>query len=169
MNKYFKDITTAEELKAIYKKLCFTYHPDINKEPNATETMQEINNEYSRLWEQLKNIHATKDGETYTSKETTTEVPDDFINLINELLKFDDLTLELIGSWLWITGNTKEHKDVLKGLNCKFAPKKGAWYFHKDAHKSKSRGKLSLDEIRTYYSSTTITKGKEKERKQLAS
>lgn len=167
MDKFFKNTNTAEELKATYKKLCMKYHPDINKDENATAIMQEINNEYTKLWEQLKDVHTNKEGEQYTSKETTTEVPEDFINLINTLLQYNDLTIELIGSWLWITGNTKEHKDILKNLNCKFAPKKVAWYYHKDKAKSRSRGKMSLEEIRSYYNRKTVVRADDK--KQLAS
>ena len=44
----------------------------------------------------------------------TTETPDEFRDIVERLLRMDGLEVELCGSWLWIGGNTREHKDGLK-------------------------------------------------------
>ncbi len=38
---------THSEIKAAYRKLAFKFHPDVNKSPDATEQMQEINEAYT--------------------------------------------------------------------------------------------------------------------------
>lgn len=44
--KYFSAGLTKDGLYAEYKKLAKRYHPDVCREENATEIMQEINAEY---------------------------------------------------------------------------------------------------------------------------
>ena len=124
--KWFNNPSTLEELKQQYKKLALKHHPDLG---GNTSDMQEINNEYDLLFARLKNTHATAEGKTYTASKETTETPDEFKNIINALINLDGINIELCGSWLWITGNTKEHKEVLKGLHFRWSKSKCAWYY----------------------------------------
>ena len=41
---------------------------------------------------------------------------DKFKDIINELIKYNELTIEIIGSWLWISGNTYPLRDMIKNL-----------------------------------------------------
>jgi hypothetical protein len=45
-----------------------------------------------------------------------------------ELHKLIGLEVVLCGSWLWVSGNTKEHKEELKELGLRWAPNKEKWY-----------------------------------------
>ena len=62
--------------------------------------------------------------------------------------------MELCGSWLWIGGETKTHKDELKALGCRWSQKKGLWYWRheEDGHRW-YKGKKSMEEIRSKYGS----------------
>lgn len=64
---------------------------------------------------------------------------------------FKDLNTEIIGKWLWITGDTKKHIMALKMLNCKYCPKKKCWNFHEGKYFKKSKEELTLEEIRHLY------------------
>lgn len=151
--KWFNNPSTLEELKQQYKKLALKHHPDLG---GNTADMQEINNEYDLLFARLKNTHATAEGKTYTASKETTETPDEFKNIINALINLEGINIELCGSWLWITGNTKEHKEVLKGLHFRWSKSKCAWYYHTADYKKSSKKTYSLDEIRDLYGSETI-------------
>lgn len=151
--KWFNNPSTLEELKQQYKKLALKHHPDLG---GNTADMQEINNEYDLLFARLKNTHATAEGKTYTASKETTETPDEFKNIINALINLDGINIELCGSWLWITGNTKEHKEVLKSLHFRWSKSKLAWYYHTADYKKSSNKTYSLDEIRDLYGSETI-------------
>lgn len=151
--KWFNNPSTLEELKQQYKKLALKHHPDLG---GNTEDMQGINNEYDLLFARLKNTHATAEGKTYTTKAETPETPDEFKNIINALINIKGIIIELCGSWLWITGNTKEHKEVLKGLHFRWSKSKCAWYYHTSDYKKSSKKTYSLDEIRDLYGSETI-------------
>ena len=58
------------------------------------------------------------------------------------------LTIEVCGSWVWVSGDTKPHKEALKEAGFKWAPKKSMWHFRPTDHKSYSRGKWSINEIK---------------------
>lgn len=114
---------TLEELKKHYRKLVFMHHPDKNGD---AEKMKAVNNEYDKLFKILKDVHQTKDGETYTAKQTSTETADQFKDLINELMKMDDIEIEIIGCFVWVTGNTRTYKDKLKELKFQWHSKKNS-------------------------------------------
>jgi len=146
---YFKPTPkTFEELKAMYKRLAFQNHPDRGGD---MEAMKKINCEYDELFPKLKNVHATKEGETFTAKKETTETADQFKDLINALMKMDGITIEVIGCFVWVQGNTKPYKDTLKELRFMWHSKKFAWYLKPEDYRRKSRREYDLDEIRTMY------------------
>ena len=155
--KYFTNIKTVEELKKAYFAIAKKYHPDMG---GSVEIMKEINNEYETLFAKVKDIHTSvkEDSaeETYTAKAPTNEAPEDFINIIKFLLSLGGLDIELCGRWLWIGGNTKEHKEVLKGLHFRWSKSKLAWYYHTSDYKKTSGKTYSLDQIRDLYGSETI-------------
>ena len=156
--KYFTNCKTAEELKKEYRKLAKQLHPDLGGDTEEFKIMQ---NEYEIMWERLKNIHTNSNGETYTKE--TTETPQEFINIINVLTSLTDIYIEICGSWLWITGNTKVHKEVLKNLKFRYAHKKQAWYYHTEPYRKKSKRELTLDEIRDMFGSQQYKTKAEKE------
>jgi preprotein translocase subunit Sec63 len=144
---------TLEELKAAYRKLAMAHHPD--RGGNA-ETMKAINAEYDRLFPKLKNIHQTKTGETYTKE--TAETPDYFKDLITELMKMDGIIIEIIGCFVWVTGDTKPNKDRLKALNFRYHSKKQAWFLAPENYYKRSRRDYDLDEIRDMYGTSGTMK-----------
>ena len=142
---------TLEELKVHYRKLAFQYHPD---KGGNVDVMKAVNNEYDTLFLKLKNIHKTKDGKTYSTKDTVTETAEQFKDLINELMKMEAIIIEIIGCFVWVTGDTKIHKDKLKELNFQWHSKKIAWYLKPEDYLYKSRREYGLDEIREMYGSS---------------
>ena len=149
MNKFFKPIPeTLEELKSMYRKLAMEHHPDRGGDG---ETMKAINSEYDALFPMLKDVHKNKDGEKYTARQESTETADQFKTLIDELMKMDDIVIEIIGCFVWVTGETKPHKDKLKELKFQWQSKKIAWYLKPEGYKRRSHREYDLDEIRGMY------------------
>ena len=147
--KYFKpEPETLEDLKAQYRKLAMKHHPD---KGGDTETMKAVNAEYDDFFPKLKDIHKNKDGETYTARQTTTETADNFKDLINELMRMDGITIEVIGCFVWVTGDTKQHREQLKALRFQWHSKKAAWYLKPEDYYRKSRREYDLEEIRAMY------------------
>lgn len=161
---YFHKVDSVEALKREYKRLAMQYHPDRGGD---TATMQEINAEYERLFQRLKNIHESHDDSgnsetesTYHAETETAEAPEDFIEIIDTLLHLDGVDIEMCGRWLWLSGNTYANREQLKNAGCKWASKKKMWYWHPDGENCKSRKKLSIEQIRNKYGSENMGKGK---------
>lgn len=167
--KYLKNCDCIEDLKKKYREMSLKYHPDINRDADAVEIMQAINHEYDILFDELKNVFRNKKGEIYIDKKPVSETPEEFRNIINELIILNGIEIELIGRWIWVSGNTRPHKDKLKELNFKWCPKKGAWCWHRKEDGVVSHGKKSLNEIREKYGVTKYTDNKSKEIEEKAS
>ena len=84
--------------------------------------MKILKAEYETLFARMKNIHVNKDGETYEKE--TQETSQEIQLLIADLLKLDGIEIEIIGCFVWITGDTKLHKERLKALRFRWHSKK---------------------------------------------
>ena len=118
---YFKDVNTLEELRRQYKELLKKYHSDnIN---GSTEACQNINAEYDILFKVLKDKHENKTAKTADStahKESSynTNIYDwenDKVlrEVLQKIINFDGIEIELVGAWLWVSGNTYAYKKEL--------------------------------------------------------
>lgn len=159
--KYFNNIHSINELKTAYHALIKQHHPD---KGGSTAEMQEINNEYTALFEILKLQHNAEAHADETGfKKETSETPEEFIHIVSELMKLDGLEIELCGCWLWIGGNTRTHKEQLKALGCKWSKKKALWSWHHDDGNPWHRGNKSMAYIRNKYGSEYLGRGNRRE------
>ena len=148
--KYFKECKTAEECKKAYKTFAKKLHPDNGGDVTKFQAMQQ---EFSAVWEKLKNIHINSEGETYTKE--TNETAGEFMDIIEKLIQMSGCNVEVCGSWIWVSGNTKFYKEQLKELGFRFSRSKSAWYLGQTAaYHKKYRSKYTMDDIRGMYGST---------------
>lgn len=119
--KYFENVLTLEELKKQYKELAKQHHPDMG---GTEEAMKQINNEY----EQLFNILKTKANKSSNTKDHINETPEEYMNIINTLINLEGLVIEIVGSWIWLSGNTYPHKETIKELNFRWSKSRKRWY-----------------------------------------
>ncbi len=126
--------------------------------------MQEINAEYDRLFKVLKDRHESK---TANSNERNTKTDFnanmyDWENdkalreMLEKIINFNGIEIEIIGQWIWVSGNTYSYKKDLKEFGFKWASQKKQWFWHGEAFRKKSRKTLSMNDIRNYYGSTKV-------------
>jgi flavorubredoxin len=75
----------------------------------------------------------------------------------NEAIK-NEVKMEQVGTWLWLSGATKPIKEELKTLGFKWSKNKSAWYHNGDSEsKTKRRGFYKdLDTLRKRHGATEI-------------
>lgn len=100
-----------------------------------------------------------KGGETYEKE--MQETPQEFQWLIAVLLKLDGIEIKIIGCFVWITGDTKPHKERLKALGFRWHSKKHCWYKSPDGYRRWGKGEYTMDEIRGMYPSMKINKNQQ--------
>lgn len=162
MTRYFNNVQTLEELRKQYRDLLKKYHPD--NANGSTEATQEINAEYDKLFKMLKDRHDNKasDGSQGSDKAEYNSMKYDFSEdaklreVLQQIITFDGINIEIVGCWIWVDGNTYGYKDALKEIGFKWAREKKKWYFHTEAFRKKSHKKLSMEDIRNYYGSTDV-------------
>mgnify|MGYP003398003488 FL=1 len=147
--KEFQDIEGINEAKKIYKTLAKKLHPDIG---GSEEDFKILNEIYNNLIEH----------KIYFSNSSKFDI--ELEKIISLILHFENITIELIGSWIWVSGDTREIKEKLKEIGFKWASKKKMWYYGE--MKAKNPNPKSMEEIKTKYGSETL---KSNEKKKIAS
>lgn len=140
MKNYFENVKTIEELKEQYRKLALKYHPDRG---GSNEEMAEINNQYDILFKKLQEGNQEN------------IIDDGFKEVINKIINLN-VKIEICGSWIWVSGETKVYRKELKEAGLWWANKKKMWYWHTEEDKKRRKGSMSMEEIRQKYGSKTI-------------
>lgn len=138
---------SAEDIKLAYKRKAKEYHPDRNSA--GLEVMQMINEAYTTLKDE---VSVTSDDSNISMDSYTEE----FSDAISAIVHLDNLIIEVCGTWCWVSGDTKTHKDALKEAGFKWAFKKKMWYFRPDSAKGRSYGSSSIEDIRATYGSVGV-------------
>ena len=110
----FKGVEGINEAKKIYKNLAKKLHPDVG---GSEEEFKILNSVYTDLIEH----------KIYFSNDIKIDI--ELEKIISLILHFENITIELVGSWVWVSGDTREIKEKLKEIGFKWASKKKMWYF----------------------------------------
>lgn len=155
MTKYFSGINNLDELKKAFLKLAKKLHPDNGG--NASD-FQEMKNEFDKLVKHFEMFgkYATNNPDDNETSENNSFDFGLYADIISQLAGLDGLIIELVGTWLWVSGETFPHKDVLKSLKFRWSSKKRAWYFHFEPYHKRSKKQYSLDDIRGMFGSQTF-------------
>ena len=147
----FRNCKTLDEAKTLYKELCKIWHPDLNQKDTTAE-FQAMQNEFHAFKPETEKFEG--EFEQWNSEE--------YAFIIDQLLNIENITVTVCGSWIWISGSTKEQKDKIKtvetGETMKrgWSPKKLQWYFSPSGYRKRSKKVLSFDRIRELYGSEDV-------------
>ena len=140
---------TPADIKTAYRKAAAKFHPDHN--PAGLEMMKLVNIAY----ETLKNY----EGDIEQSEAALKNYGDVLNAALNEVIDLG-FEIEVCGAWVWLHGDTKPHRELLKAAGYKWSPKKTCWYFRPEDYKSFNRSSWSMDKIRANYGSEAVNKKK---------
>lgn len=134
------------DIKGAYRILMSKYHPDRN--PAGLEMSKIINNAYQSLSDYVAGS-VREDGLA-----EDVSLSDELNAALNAIIGLG-LTIEICGSWIWVSGDTRPHREILKASGYRWAPKKLMWSFC-GGERTSSRGKFSMDDIRSRHGSVSV-------------
>jgi hypothetical protein len=133
---------TPEIVKLAYRRASMKFHPDRN--PAGLVMMQAINAAYALISEFTGNLEPANGY-------------DEMLNdAINAVVTCEGIIIEVCGNWVWLSGDTKTHKEIIKASGFKWGNVKKMWYFRPEEWKSSNRKNNSIDDIRSVHGSVKI-------------
>jgi len=154
--KWFKEISSPDELRRLYRKLVVRHHPDNG---GSEAVIKEINAEYDILFKRIKNDFEHKD--TYSKAPDKQKQQYDWQKdrqireMVIQLSRFKGITVEIIGVWIWVF-SCYEYRKELKELGFHWARQKQMWYLHFDDFHKFSSKPAPMSYIRAKYGSVEI-------------
>ena len=146
---------TADDAKKLFRKLAVELHPDKASEENkghAHLAFIKLKHEYENY---LKGSHC------FTSKQASDETNafDEFIKANDFIQNFVGVTVEVVGTWVYLCGNTYPYKTAIKENGFSYSGTKKKWYKAPYELKTKSKRGTSFDKITAKYGYTSVTIG----------
>lgn len=164
MGKYFINVNTLSDLRKQYKELLKKYHPDNG---GSEEIMKAVNVEYDKLFKVLKDRHESNSADC--NQNTTDNAKSDYNSnmydwendralrdILQRVINYCGIEIEIVGQWIWVSGNTYAYRKDLKDIGFKWASQKKQWYWHSEVFRKRSHRTLSMEDIRSYYGSTRV-------------
>ena len=114
IEEQFKGIEGINEAKKVYRELAKQLHPDIG---GTNEMFKLLNQVYH---------HILEHGLSFLDEE---EFDLELEKVISKILHFENIVIEVVGSWVWVSGNTKAIKEELKEIGFRWRSKKKMWSY----------------------------------------
>ena len=114
------------------------------------------------MFKGLKDRHDSKTADEQDSKSSYDDMKWDFAEdeklreILQKIISFVGINIEIIGAWIWVSGNTFQYKEYLNDIGFKWASKQKVWYFHTEAFRKKSYKVLSMKKKRDCFGSTEV-------------
>lgn len=111
-----------------------------------------MNDEY----EYLQKLILSNGSFSTTEQNNESEISEIYRDIIDSLITIPGILIELVGSWIWISGNTYPVKEEIKAAGFKFHGKKRMWFWHPGEYRKYNNNELGMDEIRERYGTTSF-------------
>ena len=150
--EFFNNCRTLDELRSVYKNLLKKFHPDNG---GTAEQCAKLNAEYAETFEFLKS-HSAKSESSSTQSRNPFAYDDEITQMLYKIVTLPGLDIELCGIWIWIGGNTYQHKEVLKSLGFQWSKAKKLWHWTPYETTLYYRGRKLMAQIRATYGSEKV-------------
>jgi len=164
---YFDGLQDVESVKKKYRQMAMQLHPDLN--PGIDDYLfKSLNDEYQTALHLLDGHVTITETGTYTyryRRDLEKELVGIIDTVLNELaipIGASIIEFYLIGNWIWVSGDTRPYKEVLKHLKFSWHAVKRLWYW-RPATSACYHSNKTLDEIAARYGAERLlTKTKTK-------
>ena len=76
--------------------------------------------------------------------------------MVSSILHVPGIEVELVGTWLWVSGNTRPVKEELKAAGFRWSPKRGKWHWNPEGWRPHRPSQDSFAELRARFGSRKI-------------
>lgn len=164
--RYFSACKSIEDVKETFKRLAKELHPDNGGDAEQFKAMM---NEYTVAFNRYKNVHR-KDQDRQESKDNGAEnrsnsraeyqeSPEEFAEIINKVIFMDGVEIEIVGRWVWLSGNTYFYKDQIKEAGFMWSSKHRKWFWNGGERKSKKHSNLTYEQVKNLHGCQKVKSG----------
>lgn len=124
-NEFMKKMSeseTLEDLKRVYANEYSEVRYDV-------DLLRDLDLAYEDNFDAVRCLHRTKGGKVYSTESAPNhEHIAWFPEFVESVSNMSEVEFDIEGTWLWVSGDTKPHREELKRLGLRWAPKKKMWY-----------------------------------------
>ena len=142
--KVLEHARTMDDLKAEYRRAVKCCHPDLG---GSHEAMVKLNSEYEAMFLRLESEETERAGH---------RIDDGFRQVVSSILHVPGIEVELVGTWLWVSGDTRPVKEELKAAGFRWSSKRGKWHWNPDGWRHHRPSRDSFAELRSRFGSRKI-------------
>lgn len=151
---YFATCATPDEARAEYRRLAKRNHPDTGGD---NETMKAINLAYEDILKRFDGREfirrqPAEDGRTTWQYHYNEKLEREIMEAIGRVTKAiaesnRAIDCTIVGSWLWVTGDTRPARGLLKSAGLWWNAKRKAWNWHPRGWNSRYNDHMTLEDI----------------------
>ena len=151
--RFFKNVKNQMELRKAYVLLLKQYHPDNGGDP---ETCKQLNIEYEDLMKELPKTGG--ENQSQADRQAAADLDKELRAALEKIIHLEGINIEIVGTWIWLDGNTFAHRETLKSLGYRWSKSRKKWHFTPYAEPMYYKGKKkSFNTLRKLYGSSTIS------------
>lgn len=158
--KYFAGCKSLNDIKQIYRRLAMEHHPD---KGGSADIFRAVTDEYNAATRYFAKYGPMNDAGQHDQEQTTEAQEsaifenDAYRAALDAVINIEGIIIEVVGSWIWITGTTYPHRAKFSAAGYIFAGAKKAWYFRTEENRTtRSKKGTTLDDIRNKYGSERV-------------
>ena len=150
---YLKNIKNRQELRRLFYTLLKKHHPDNGGD---AEICKVINNEYEFLFKTLPETSGDPEKVSKEEKKATADMDKAIREMLNKIIRFD-INIEVVGTWIWVDGDTFPYKEELKTAGFRWSKARQKWHACPYGEGGYYKGKKkSFQTLRNIYGSDFI-------------
>jgi proteasome lid subunit RPN8/RPN11 len=152
MKQYFINCETLDAAKLEYRKLVFHLHPDTSGYDSKAD-FQDMQNQFEAFTPKTEKFEGEK--ENWSASH--------YMAIIEDLMQIKGIIIEVIGSFIWLSGETYPVKDRIKAIEnesfkkAQFSSTKKMWFFSPIDYKQFTKSDLTIEQLRDKYGTQTYS------------
>lgn len=124
-NEFMQKMSTSETLEDLKR----VYADEYSEVRYDVDLLKDLDHAWEDNFDAVQCLHRTKGGKVYSTESAQNhEIVGFFPEFVEAISNMADVELEIEGTWMWVSGNTKPHREELKKFGLRWAPKRKMWY-----------------------------------------